>query len=119
MVKREVESQQVQRPSGLASIELLSDVKIFEILVVCPDLYRVVSSFKVMSPLLETSNDGKHLSIMYLIVSLDWIECFRQEGNQVPGIVIVRLLGENCSSSDARAVEMGGRHRGALVWETN
>jgi hypothetical protein len=52
-------------------IELLSDAKIFEILVVCPDLYRVASSFKVMSPLLESSNDGKHLGIMYLIVSLN------------------------------------------------
>jgi hypothetical protein len=38
------------------------------------------------------------------VLSLDRIECFRQEGHWVPGIVIVRLLGENCSSSDARAV---------------
>jgi hypothetical protein len=60
----------------LASIELLSDAKIFEILVACPDLNRVASSFKVMSPLLESSNDGKHLGIVYLVVSLDWIECF-------------------------------------------
>jgi hypothetical protein len=72
----------------LALVELLSDAKIFEILVVCPDLYRVASSFKVMSPLFEPSNDGKHLSIVDLIVSLDRIECFRQEGNRVPGIVI-------------------------------
>jgi hypothetical protein len=60
----------------LASIELLSDMKIFEIFVVCPDLYRVASSFEVMSPLLESSDDGKHLGIVYLIVSLDRIECF-------------------------------------------
>jgi hypothetical protein len=88
----------------LASIELLSDAKILEIFVVSPDLYRVASSFKVMSPLFEPSNDGKHLCIVDLIVSLDRIECFRQEGNWVPGIVIARLLGENCSSSDARAI---------------
>jgi hypothetical protein len=86
------------------SIELLSHAKIFEIFVVCPDLYRVASSFKVMSPLFKPSNDGKHLGIMYLVVSLDRIECFRQEGNWVPSIVIARLLGENCSSSDARTV---------------
>jgi hypothetical protein len=55
MVKREVESQQVQRPSSLASIELLSDLKIFKVLVVGPDLYRVASSFEVMSPLFEPS----------------------------------------------------------------
>jgi hypothetical protein len=88
----------------LASIEFLSDAKIFEIFVVCPDLYRVASSFKVMSPLFEPSNDGKHLGIVDLVVLLDRIECFLQEGNWVPGIVIVRLLGENCFSSDARAV---------------
>jgi hypothetical protein len=72
--------------------------------VVCPDLYRVASSFKVMSPLFEPSDDGEHLGIMDLIISLYRVECFRQEGNWVPGIVITRLLGENCSSSDARAV---------------
>jgi hypothetical protein len=88
----------------LASIELLSDTKILEVFVVCPDLYRVASSFKVMSPLLKSSNDGKHLGIVYLVVSLNRIECFQQEGNWVPGIVIARLLRENCSSSNARAV---------------
>jgi hypothetical protein len=86
------------------SIELLSNSKLLKVLVVCPDLYRVASSFKVMSPLFEPSNDGQHLGIVYLIVSLDQIECFQQEGNWVPGIVIVRLLGENCSSSNARTV---------------
>jgi hypothetical protein len=57
-----------------------------------------------MSPLLESSDDGKHLGIVDLIVSLDQIESFRQEGDRVPGIVIARLLGENCSSSDTGAV---------------
>jgi hypothetical protein len=93
------------------SIELLSDSKILKVLVVRPDLYRVASSFKVMSPLLESSDDGKHLGIVDLVVSLDQIESFGQEGNQVPGIVIVRLLGENCSSSDTGAISF------ELKWE--
>jgi hypothetical protein len=84
--------------------------------VVCPDLYGVASFFEVMSPLFESSDNGKHLSIVYLIVSLDWIECFRQEGNRVPGIVIARLLGENCSSSDARAVSLESK-REVIVGE--
>jgi hypothetical protein len=70
-------------------IELLNDSKILEVLVVSIDLYRVASSFKVMSPLLEPSDDGEHLGIVDLIVLLDQIEGFRQEGDQVPGIVIV------------------------------
>jgi hypothetical protein len=58
------------------SVELLSNAKIFEIFVVCPDLYRVASSFKVISPLFKPSDDGKHLSIVDLVVSIDRIECF-------------------------------------------
>jgi hypothetical protein len=71
------------------SIELLSDLKILEVLVVGLDLYRVASSFKIMSPLFKPSNDGEHLGIVDLIVLLDWIECFRQKDNWVPGIVIM------------------------------
>jgi hypothetical protein len=87
-------------------IELLSDSKVLKILVVGPDLYRVASFFKVLSPLFELFDDGKHLGIVDLIVSLDQIECPSQG---VPGIVIVRLLGENCFSSNARAVSFESR----------
>jgi hypothetical protein len=69
-------------------IELLSNSKIFKILVVCPDLYKVASSFKVMSPLFEASDDGEYLSVMDLIISLYQVDCFRQEGDWVPDIVI-------------------------------
>jgi hypothetical protein len=88
----------------LALIELPSNSKIFKILVVGPDLYRVASSFKIMSPLFKPSDDSEHLSVMDLVILLYWVECFRQEGDWVPGIINMRLLGENCSSSDARAI---------------
>jgi hypothetical protein len=57
-------------------IELLSNSKIFKILVVGPDIYRVASSFKVMSPLFKPSDDSKHLSVMDLVILLYWVECF-------------------------------------------
>jgi hypothetical protein len=60
----------------LASIELLSDSKIFKVLVVGPDLYMVASTFEVMSPLFKPSDDGEHLGVMDLIISLYRIECF-------------------------------------------
>jgi hypothetical protein len=44
--------------------------------VVSPDLYGVSSAFKVVSPLFEPPDDGKHLSVKDLIVSLYRIECF-------------------------------------------
>jgi hypothetical protein len=93
-------------------IELLSNLKIFKVLVVSPDLYKVASSFKVVSQIFEPSDDGKHLCVVDLVISLDWIECFQQEGDQVPGIIIMRLLGEDCSSSDARAISFKSK------WET-
>jgi hypothetical protein len=85
-------------------IELLGDLKVFEVFVVILDLNRVVSTFKVMSPFLQSSDDGKHLSVMDLIILLNRVQHFQQEGHRVPGIIFVRLLGENCSSSNARAV---------------
>jgi hypothetical protein len=49
-------------------MELLSNLKIFEILVVGPDPHRVASSFEVMSPLFEPSDDGEYLSVMDLVI---------------------------------------------------
>jgi hypothetical protein len=39
-------------------IELLRDSKIFEVLVVGSDLHRVTSTFEVVSPLFESSDNG-------------------------------------------------------------
>jgi hypothetical protein len=61
-------------------IELLGDSKVF---VVSSDLNRVVSTFKIMSPFLQSSDDGKHLSVVDLIVSLDRIQHLQQEDNRV------------------------------------
>jgi hypothetical protein len=72
--------------------------------VVSLDLDRVLHAFKVVSPLLQTSDDSKHLSIMDLTVALDVIQCLGQECNQVPCFVVMQLLGEYCTSCNARAV---------------
>jgi hypothetical protein len=44
-----------------------------------------------------------------LIVSLYRIECFQEECDGMPGMIFVRLLGENCSSSDARAISFDSK----------
>jgi hypothetical protein len=46
---------------------------------------------------------------MGLIISLNRIQRFWQEGHGVPGIIFARLLGENCSSSSARAIGLGSK----------
>jgi hypothetical protein len=57
------------------SIEFLGDSKVFEVFVVSPDLDRVESTFKVMSPFLQSSDDGEHLGVMDLVISLNRIQC--------------------------------------------
>jgi hypothetical protein len=57
-------------------IEFLGDSKVFEVIVVSPDLYGVVSIFEVVSLLFKSSDDGEHLSVVDLIISLYRIECF-------------------------------------------
>jgi hypothetical protein len=47
----------------------------FQVLVVSPDLDRVSHAFKVVSPLLQASDDSKHLHVMDLIVVLDLVKC--------------------------------------------
>jgi hypothetical protein len=65
--------------------------------VVSHDLDWVLHAFKVMSPLLYTLDNRKHLSIMNLIVVLNQVECLRQECDWVPCIVVMQLLGEHCA----------------------
>jgi hypothetical protein len=85
-------------------IELLGHPEVFQVLVVGSDFNRVSHAFKVVLPLLQISDDNKHLNIMDLVVALDRIQRFRQECDGVPCIVITQLLGEDCASCDARAI---------------
>jgi hypothetical protein len=57
-------------------IESLGNSKIFKVFVVSPDLYGVASTFKVMSPLFQSSDDGKHLGVMDLMILLNQVQRF-------------------------------------------
>ena len=76
----------------MAAVELLRGAKVFEVLVVGPDLDGVSSSFEVVAPFFEPSNDREHLRVVDFVVSLDRPERFRQEGDRVPLAVLARLL---------------------------
>ncbi|KAG6824219.1 hypothetical protein H0H92_007628 [Tricholoma furcatifolium] len=52
VMKREVEADEVERPPGLATVELLGSSEIFEVLVVGPDLEQVSCAFEEVAPLL-------------------------------------------------------------------
>jgi hypothetical protein len=64
-------------------IELLGNSKVFEAFVVSADLNRVVSTLKVISPFLQSSDYGEHLSVVELIISLYRVQCFQQEDDRV------------------------------------
>jgi len=50
MNQLEVEASQVQRPTGLATIEFLSCHEVLQVLVVHSDFYQVLSSFQKVPP---------------------------------------------------------------------
>jgi hypothetical protein len=42
----------------LVAVEVLGSLEVFQIFVICPDLYRVLSTLEEMTPFFEGSNDG-------------------------------------------------------------
>ena len=84
VVEGEVKAGEVERPASLSPIELLSGAEVFEILMVRPNLYRVTSPFEIVTPFLESSNDGKHLSVMDLVIVLYRIQSLGEKGNRMP-----------------------------------
>src|ERR1700721_3044820 len=88
MVEREVETGKVQRPPSLATVELLGCAEILQVLVVRPDFDGLACPLQVMPPLLEGTNDGKHLGVVNLVVPLDLVETLGLEGNGMPFPVV-------------------------------
>src|SRR5260370_18566443 len=87
----EVEWRQVERPSGLPPIELLSITEVGEVLVVCECVEPFRSTFEEMLPLLQCSHDGKHLFVMGGIVLLDVCEALRHETHWMEMTIILKL----------------------------
>jgi len=61
MNQLEVKVSQVQRPMGLAMVEFLSCYEVLQVLVVCPDFYRVPGSFQKVPPFFQRTDDSEHL----------------------------------------------------------
>ena len=84
MNQLEVKASQVQGPTGLATIEFLSRHEVLQVLVVCPDFYRVPSSFQKMPLLFQRTDDSKHLFVMDLVVLFHQRQGFAVESYRVP-----------------------------------
>ena len=70
MNQLEVKASQVQRPTGLATIEFLSRHEVLQVLVVCPDLHWVSGSLQEMLLLFQCTDDSEHLLVMDLVILL-------------------------------------------------
>jgi hypothetical protein len=55
--------RQVEGPVGLVLVEVLSSLKVLQILVICPNLNCVLSTLEEMTPFFESSNNGQHLLV--------------------------------------------------------
>jgi len=73
MNQLEVEASQVQRPTGLATVEFLGHHEVLQVLVVCPDFYQVLSSFQKVPLLFQCTDDSEHFFVM------DFVILFHQE----------------------------------------
>jgi len=65
-------------------VEFLSRHEVLQILVVCPDLYRMPGSFQEMPPLFQCADDSEHLLIMDLVIPFHRRQGFAIEGHQMP-----------------------------------
>src|SRR6202795_2556587 len=104
VVEGEVEVGQVERPSGLAAVELLGGPEVLEVLMVCPDLEGLARAFQVVSPLFQRSDDRQHFHVMDLIVAFDWGQAFGLESNRMVLSVLGRQLLEHGSGCNSGAV---------------
>ena len=83
MNQLEVKVSQVQRPTGLATIEFLSHHEVLQVLVVHPDFYWVPSSFQKVPLLFQCMDNNKHLFVIDFVVLFYWRQGFAVESYQV------------------------------------
>jgi len=84
MNQLEVEASQVQRPTGLVTVEFLSCHEVLQVLVVHPDFHRMSSSFQKVPLFFQGTDDREHLFVMDLVVPFHWRQRFAVESYRVP-----------------------------------
>ena len=72
----ELETREIQGPSGLLSSEFLLCRKIDQIAMIGPNFKVIVPSFQVMAKNFQGANNGEEFFIMNFIVVFSWLQCF-------------------------------------------
>jgi hypothetical protein len=101
---QEVEVGEELSPSGLVGIQLLGHHEVLKGSVISQYLktFFGLQSFQFSLPLLECPDDGKHLFVMDLIISLSIRHALGIEGNRMP--VLSMLLGEYSHHHSIRGI---------------
>src|ERR1700677_2796906 len=99
------------------AIELLGCEEILKILVVRKNLKTFWGSFQIVTPVFKASHYREHFSIVDLVISLDFIEGFGNEGAGIPLLVILQNT-EDASCGKARRVSFNSEgFRGIGIME--
>src|SRR5215471_6857552 len=106
MTEGEVEASQIEGPPGLAMVQFLGRSEVLQVLMVGPNLHRMLGSLQKVSPLLQCTNNGQHLLVMDLVVPLHLTQALRVECNRVPLVIFSGLLGEDRPSGHVGAIHL-------------
>ena len=93
MVKREIKTREEQGPSSLSPVELLCCLEVFQVFVVCPDLWGMFCTFQEVALLLYSSNDCQHLLVIDIIILFHCAQGLEVEGHWVPLSIFLWELG--------------------------
>ena len=98
MNEDKVETREVFLPMCLMAAKLLRVFEVREVLVIHQDSERMGSTFEIVTPFLESVDDGKKLAVINIIVAFCIVKGTRHESNQMP-IAIHILLTKNGTGS--------------------
>jgi len=98
-----VELGEILGPPCLPLGQYLNSRKILKVLMICNNIDGIGQTFQIVSPNLESFEDGKQFLVMYVIVQLHYSKSARVKGNWVNFIIFVNN-GEDCSESIVRGI---------------
>lgn len=82
--KLKVILNKIESPTGLPASEVLDDLTILKVIVVCPNIEGFQKTFEELSLVFQSFNDGKYFMVPDFIVGFSRIHSLRLECNQVP-----------------------------------
>jgi len=87
MSEMEIETAEVQGPLCLLMCEVLCRVPIFQVSMVGDNVEHLREAFQIVLPVFESTNDGKHLLIIDLVILFGFDHRLGSEDDRMPEVV--------------------------------